>query len=68
MIKATKVEEKLIYYCGDCGQKLDRVEISGGFVGDAMFIHLELDRVVHVVLRCPVCFTLSSVRAEDCGN
>ena len=58
MIKATMVEEKLYYFCGECGAKLDRVQSS----------YLFVDGVRHVMLRCPMCFTLSSVRAEDCGN
>jgi len=58
MVRAIKSENGLIYFCGECGQKLEKLEVPFVF----------LDGVKHVVLRCPVCFTLSSVREIDCGN
>jgi len=58
MIKAIKVEEKLVYSCGECGKRLDRVQSA----------YLFVDGVRHVMLRCPICFTLSSVGREDCAN
>lgn len=58
MIKAVKTDKGLHYFCGECGAKLDRVQSAFLFV----------DGVRHVMLRCPICFTLSSVGREDCAN
>jgi len=63
MIKAIRVEKGLVYYCGECSSKLDRMHIVSKFPTE-----LFLDNVSHVILRCPICFTLSSVGREDCAN
>ena len=59
MVKAIKVEKGLIYSCEECGVKLDKMN---------MLFVLLLDAIEHRILRCPVCFTLYSVREKDCAN
>jgi len=59
MIKAIKVDNGLIYFCGVCDQRMERMTIRTCIL---------LDDIDHVILRCPVCFTLASVMKKDCCN